>query len=363
MFVVMVAIAAASRGQTIRLEPARAAEFPALVDSNSPAYWNGDQQYIFNSLALPIRSETTGATRFSRARAVSIIGDNRWRWIESVWADTDGTVYAWYHAEPLGVCPGTRLTAPQMGALVSTDGVFFQDLGIVLRSGDPPDCNARNVYFAGGHGDFTVIPDRNSGYFYFLFTNYGGPPQSQGVAIARMAFADRANPAGRVFKYFNGSWDQPGLGGAVTPAFPAAASWNLDSPDSFWGPAVHWNGALRQYVVLMNHAVGANWEQEGVYIAFNANIADPSGWTQPAKLLDSGAGWYPQVLSGIAGESDTVVGATARLYTMGRSEWIIHFAPGPLDIQIGPATPPADDSQTAASLSRHSKRQPPPARR
>jgi hypothetical protein len=358
ILVVAVTVSIAAAAQTIRLEAARAADFPAIVDSNSPAYWSGSQQYIFNSLDLPIRSEAASATRFSRARAVSIAGDNHWRWIESVWADADGTVYAWYHAEPLNVCPGTRLTAPQIGALVSTDGVFFDDLGIVISAGDPPDCNSHNLYFAGGHGDFTVIPDRDNGYFYFLFTNYGGPAESQGIGIARMAFADRAHPVGRVFKWFNGAWNQPGLRGALTPVFPARASWNLDNPDSFWGAAVHWNQALRQYVVLLNHAVAADWSQEGVYISFNPNIADPSGWMEPAKLLDGGAGWYPQVLAAGAGESDTLVGATARLYTMGHSEWAIHFARGPFDIQIGPANPPAEPSQPVTAAARHGKRQP-----
>jgi hypothetical protein len=338
--VLALGLIAVSRAQTVQLQTAHSADFPALVDSNSPAYWSGTLQYLFNSLDLPIRSESTDGAHFARSRAVSVQGTNNWRWIESAWVDTDGTVYAWYHAEPTNVCPGLPLTAPQIGALISTDGVFFQDLGIVLSSGDPPDCSTHNFYFAGGTGDFSVIPDRDGGYFYFLFTNYGGPAQSQGIGIARMAFADRAQPAGRVFKLSGNNWTEPGLGGTVTPIFPAKASWNLDNPDSFWGPAVHWNNVLQQYVVLMNHAIDSVWSQEGIYISFNPNLADPSGWTAPAKLLDGGAGWYPQVLGSGSGESDTMIaGSSARLYVMGHSEWTINFAAGPLQVQTGVLAP------------------------
>ena len=61
-------------------------------------------------------------------------------WIEAVWKDENGTVYAWYHHEPPGLCGG-KLTAPEIGALISEDGAqTFRDLGIVLSSGDPLNC-------------------------------------------------------------------------------------------------------------------------------------------------------------------------------------------------------------------------------
>ena len=102
-------------------------------------------------------------------------------WIESAWRDDDGSIYAWYHHEPGGVCPNNSLTAPKIGALVSTDGgVTFTDLGIILATGDPLNCDAENGFFAGGHGDFSVILDQDRRYFYFLFGNYSGPPEHQG---------------------------------------------------------------------------------------------------------------------------------------------------------------------------------------
>jgi hypothetical protein len=186
-------------------------------------------------------------------------------WIEAIWRDEDGLVYGWYHHEPSGLCGG-KLSAPQIGALVSSDGgQTFHDLGIVLSSGDPINCAARNGFFAGGHGDFSVILNRERQYFYFLFTNYGGPPQNQGVAVARMAFEDRANPLGAVMKFHQGEWTEPGIGGAVTPALPARVAWENSGADSYWGAAVHWNTYLERYVVVLNRACcSPNWPQEGI---------------------------------------------------------------------------------------------------
>jgi hypothetical protein len=253
-------------------------------------------------------------------------------WIEASWADTDGTVYAWYHHEPSGVCSNSHLTAPVIGALVSQDGGnTFRDLGVVLSSGYAPDCTAQNQYFAGGHGDFSVILDRQRLYFYFLFGNYSGPAQNQGVGIARMAFQDRASPLGAVHKYYRGHWTQPGVGGPLTPIFPVAVPWGLSKTDALWGPAVHWNTHLKSYVVVMNRACcEPGWPQEGVYITRNANLANPAGWQKPTRLLDGEqlrgtGGYYPQLVGVNFGESDTLAGQIARLYVKGVSHWDVLF--------------------------------------
>ncbi|HSW51187.1 MAG TPA: hypothetical protein VLH09_13475, partial [Bryobacteraceae bacterium] len=257
-------------------------------------------------------------------------------WIEGVWRDDDGSVYAWYHHEANGGCAYKGLVTPQIGALVSRDGGrTFYDLGIVLASGDMPNCNARNGYFAGGHGDFSVILDRNREYFYFLFTNYGGPASSQGIALARMAFQDRANPSGTVYKHHQGGWNEPGLGGQVTPVLPAGVSWDQANTDSFWGPAVHWNTRLERFVVLLNRACcKAYWPQEGIYLSFLSDPADPGTWTGPARILAGsnikvGAGYYPQVFGIGPGETDSLVGEVGRLFVKGVSKWQIVFSTEP----------------------------------
>ena len=316
--------------QTIELRPATEAVPPSPTDSNSPAYWQNGNLVLFNAMGTPYRSE--GADQFSLIGQVQVqFGQDHPSpsWIEAAWVDDDGTVFGWYHYEPPGLCGGNGLTAPKIGAVVSYDnGYSFQDLGIVLESGDALDCNAQNGYFAGGHGDFSVAVDASRTYIYFSYDNYGGDVSSQGVAIARLDFNSRFNPAGSVWKYYNGDFTEPGLGGQLTPTFSANVSWSSPNADSFWGPSVHWNKALNQYVMLLNRSCcSPGWPQEGIYISLNSDIGDPMGWSTPVKILDGSAGWYPQVLGECAGETDKLAGAVSRLYVYGVSDWELVITP------------------------------------
>jgi hypothetical protein len=328
----LVAFPALLPAQDAVVVPAAPLYMPAPVDSNSPALWIDGQFTIFNSAQWPLVSR--GANQFLDFDDVSAVNlENMHQipiWLEAAWLDEDGLVWAWYHHEPVGLCPGSSLTAPWIGAMVSLDkGQSFIDLGPILTSPDPPNCAAANGYFASGHGDFSVIIDRNSEYFYFIFGNYGGDGSQQGIAIARMAVADRFAPAGTVWKYFNGEWSEPGLGGQVTPIFPARQPWQFANTDSFWGPSVHWNTYLQRYVMLMSHSCcGPGWPQAGIYVSYADDLANPQSWSTPKLLLDEvgfGPGWYPQVLGTAFGETDTVAGQAPRLYIHGVSHWEIRF--------------------------------------
>ncbi|MBI5381765.1 MAG: hypothetical protein HZA31_07690 [Opitutae bacterium] len=254
-------------------------------------------------------------------------------WMEAVWCDDDGTLFGWYHTEPDRIYENSTLTAPRIGAVVSFDGgQNFFDLGIVLESGDPLDENAQNGYFAGGNGDFSVILDRERKYFYFFFGNYGGPAENQGVAVARMAFEDRFVPVDRVQKYYAGEWNEPGLGGRLTPIFTVRRPWQSKAPDALWGPSVHWNTYLNSYVMLLNHARGQpGWSQAGIFISFATDLTQPETWKEPTQILDNSdfPGWYyfyPQVMGLGEGETDTLAGQNARLYVGGISRWEIEFS-------------------------------------
>ena len=334
-------IVAALRGgacaQEATVRPAVRVDMPQPVDSNSPAFWRDGRLFWFGSHGGPSLYE--GPSQFGpwTSRETWIETTEACpHWIESVWPAEDGVLWAWYHAEPVGLLPGSTLTAPKVGAVVSFDGgATLNDLGAVLESGDPLDPQARNGYFAGGHGDFSVILDRDRRYFYFFFDNYGGATSTQGVCLARMAFADRGNPAGKVWKYFNGSWQEAGLGGRVTPIFPVKKSWAAPDPDAWWGPSVHWNTYLNCYVMLLNHAAGEpGWGQEGVYVSYCYDLSRPETWTAPRRILDKSqfSGWYyfyPQVMGLEADGTDRRAGRIARLYVNGVSKWEIEFVAPP----------------------------------
>ncbi|UCF43434.1 MAG: hypothetical protein JSV99_00460 [Planctomycetota bacterium] len=305
------------------------------VDCSSPAHWDGDTMYIFYAWGHPFRASGPNVSHLSTdTQRVTFDNESTWkmgnRWSESTHKTDDGKLYMWYHNEPPR-WPAT--TAPRIGAMVSDDnGLNFRDLGIVLEA--PPGSNnpqTANKYFKGGNGDFVVVADREKQYFYFFISTYHKTKSEQGVSIARMRYNDREDPKGRVFKWHNGKWSEPGLGGKVTPIFPAAVDWHRPDADAFWGPSVHFNTYLNCWVMLLNRAIDKDWSQEGIYISYNSDLANPSGWTKPKKILDAAelenSKWYPQVigLDKEKRETDKLASKNARLFVAGLSKWKLIF--------------------------------------
>jgi hypothetical protein len=196
----------------------------------------------------------------------------------------------------------------------------WEDQGFVIDNPDGYDCAFDNEYFVGGAGDFTVILGPGGEHFYFLYTTYIGPEESLGVAIARSAYEDRGQPE-TVWKHFDGAWDEPGLGGNSTAIIQSAEGWDGPEYDAYWGPSVHWNTHLQQYVMLLNRADSRFWNQEGVYIAFSHDLVS---WTAPEKILESND-WYPQVVGLGANGTDSVAGRFVRLFIGGVSRYVMEF--------------------------------------
>lgn len=315
-------------GQSATLRKADPLWMPGVADSNSPVHWWKGKIYLHNSDGMPVRSEGDSIFALRHTRAVLFYtGNHANKWIESTYVDAAGDVWGWYHHEVFQTCgEGIALSSPVIGALVSHDGGWtYHDLGHVLMPGAEPNCQAKNGYFAGGHGDFTVIPDEAGEYLYFHFSNYSGDAAQQGVAVARMKLEDRREPIGKVWKYFQGEWNQPGLGGEVTPVFPVVKDWGQEDTDAFWGPSVHFNTAIGKYVMLLNRSCCTpGWPQEGVYVTYSSDLSDPSSWKEPVQLV-AGGNWYPQIVGLGPMETDKRSGRVARFFVGGYSEHELVF--------------------------------------
>lgn len=321
----------------IEVEDAPEIAFPTNADCNSPCWWQGGRFYLLTSTGHPVRS--SGEDVFSLTAEGNVTYTayrDGGRWLEAVFQADDGTLFGWYHNEPAHLVPpemheGRRfpMTAPFIGAAVSYDnGLTWDDLGLVLAGGpETLNLEAPNFWFAGGNGDFTVILDRQQAFFYFVFGTYYRDANQQGVSLARMRFEDLRAPVGKVMKWHAGSFGEPGLNGQVTPIFPARGDWYSSEPDAFWGPSVHLNTEVGQYVVLMNRAVDRNWKQGGIYVVCTADLSDPGSWSEPVRLLEAD-GWYPQVIGSdtAKGETDREAGASARLFIHGKSAHTLRFS-------------------------------------
>jgi len=320
--------------QTAVLRPAEPKiELSEPLDCNCPAHWDGDTLYVFTSAPQPHRNE--GPDQFHLGKEIWTVYDNDGkvsggRWIECTWKNDDGVLYGWYHNEPDALCPGVRLTAPRIGAARSIDnGAHWTDLGIILEARpNTINCRSKNGAFGGGNGDFCAMLDKKKEYLYLYFDAYAGDVTEQGVTAARMRWKDRDNPAGRVWKYYEDGWTEPGVGGRVSPFLMAKVNWMRSTAESYWGPAIHWNTYLKRYVMLLNlyAASGPNWTQKGVYISYNKDISNPKGWSEP-KLLCTPDRYYPQVIgvNAAARETDKLCGQVGRFYVHGVSTQEIVF--------------------------------------
>ena len=341
-------VAAAARNgiPSARLVPAPRMVVPGSVDSNVPLLWdlvNGVPKLFGfaswgGSPALLAGNSLDALQRIDDVTFVRHPGYGIW--IESVIPDDHGVWYGYYHHElPADACGRPDRSIPRIGAARSFDhGLTWEDLGIILQA--PPNseaCASPNRYVIGGVGDVSAMLDPAGQDVFLFFSQYSKDAAMQGVAVARLAWADRDAPRGRATVWQNGAWlpprniDPRGEGAweysAGTSLVPVLKPWHdaNGGVDAFWGPSIHWNTYLERYVMLLNRAKNEYFNNEGIYVSYADALDDPRGWTAPQKIL-SGGEWYPQV-AGLEGSTgtDKSAGQRARFFMTGRSAHFIEF--------------------------------------
>jgi hypothetical protein len=317
-------------------------------DSNSPVHWDGDTVYVFNSYDHAWRSSGTDLYHLGNRMRPKLgsLNDQLSLWIESTWKHEDGSLYGAFHYEPDMICFANHHlpTMPRIGWLRSYDnGATWDDLGFVLEAKPcAVKCDTASPWDAGGTGDFVFLPDEDRQFFYCYGTSYDPDPAQQGIFAARLPFADRNNPAGKIMKWFNGGWTEPGLWGRVSPVFPSERDYHRPDGAMFWGPAVHFNTHLGLYVMLLNHAIDTRLNTDGIYVSFSRSLSDPRSWSKPSMILDvaqvrqimhgagvsetkMASGWYPQAIGTARGETDKRLGRIGRFFMAGVSKKSITF--------------------------------------
>lgn len=181
---------------------------------------------------------------------------------------------------------------------------------------------------------------------FLFYSQYSKDRTAQGVAVARLAWADRDALRGRVTIWQSGAWlparpvdtadaeDAAGTADTAaweypvgTPLAAASRPWHDgdQAADTFWGPSIHWNTYLEHYVMLLNRAKDESFNNKEIYVSFARTLDDPRASSAPRKIV-SGGGWYPQVagLEPYTG-TDKHAARRARFFLTGRSEHFIEF--------------------------------------
>ena len=327
--------AQSARVPAARLISAPRVNLPADVDSSNPAVWSlidGVQRlFVISSWGgIPVRMTGTAMDALQDGGAVSFsVHPGHGVWFEAIIPADDGTWYGYYHHErPAELCGRMDRQLPRIGAMRSFDhGATWEDLGIILDAPEGDEaCQSANRFVLGGVGDVTAALDAEAKDVYLYFSQYGRDPSAQGVAVARIAWADRDAPAGKASVWRDGAWI-PDARRSGTALVRAAQPFHDRSPaaDVFWGPSIHWNTYLEQYVMLLNRAKDDQFAQDGIYVSFSSTLSDPTQWTRPARI-QSGGGWYPQVIGLESGTgTDRRAGKRARFFITGRSDRFIEF--------------------------------------
>ena len=336
--------AQSTRTPTARLVSASRLDLPGEIDSSNPLVWslvNGvNRLFALTSWGgAPVRP--AGATLETLQHGAPVAfsshpGDGVW--MEAIVPDESGAWYGYYHHErPADLCGRPERQLPRLGAMRSTDqGATWEDLGIVLDA--PPGseaCDSSNRFVLGGVGDVTAALDPSGQDLYLYFSQYSRDAAGQGVAVARLAWADRDAPLGKATIWNAGAWlpaaqadeSAPFTYPAGTPLVKATRPFHDRSAanDVFWGASIHWNTYLEQYVMLLNRAKDDQFGQEGIYVSFAPTVSDPRAWSAPVKIL-SGGEWYPQAIGNEPGTgTDRLAGRRARFFMTGKSERMIEF--------------------------------------
>jgi hypothetical protein len=333
----------------VRLVPASRLELAPRIDSNIPMLWDlvdGEPRLFALASFAGIPALMAGASLEGlggTADVTFVPHPGHGIWIESVVGDEAGAWYGYYHHEvPAEACRRPDRAVVAIGSARSLDrGRTWEDLGIILEA--PPDshaCRSTNRYVIGGSGDVGVMLDADRQDLFLFFSQYSKDPTAQGVAVARLSWADRDAPVGRAMIWQQGVWLParrvvPPDGSAVdrweypagTPLVRVTEPWHDGDKkaDAFWGPSIHWNTYLERYVMLLNRARDEEFHNEGIYVSYANALDDPRNWTRPRKIMDGG-GWYPQV-AGLEPSSgtDKQAGQRARFLLTGRSERLIEF--------------------------------------
>jgi hypothetical protein len=212
--------------------------------------------------------------------------NNGGSWLMSVHRIEGDNLIGFYHAEDHWYPRQWDYAWKSIGVARSFDkGKIWMDEGQIIRSSTPKPAFPAH----GGNGDHCVIWNEDQKRWICYYQEH----------FLQMAISeDPFGQPGSWYKYYNGGFTEPGLGGKSTP-IPILK--NIAGAN----PSVHYNAYLKLWIMVWHR-----WDPPEIYIA---SSTDGSEWVRPHKLVSGSQGgkaWYPTII----GETDTKAGEQTILY-------------------------------------------------
>jgi hypothetical protein len=179
------------------------------------------------------------------------------------------------------------------GLAISFDkGLHWTDIGEIMRVNQP--FSYQGVPAPGGFGDAPLVVSPDGKYFYIYFTDWlkNGYVTMASVArasidsVLKAAFGGEKHYAAPFTKYYQGAWDQPGIGGASTDLMPEAHYGG--------GLNVAYNTYIQRYMMLnsdsQNYSYaeslnGLHWT-DTVFLGMLGDVPDLAGYSGPIGTGD-----------------------------------------------------------------------------
>jgi hypothetical protein len=207
--------------------------------------------------------------------------------------DKTGKLYAPIHCEyDRGISPPAGWTRKKTRLATSTDkGLTWHLEGDILTAFLPDQgdwLKYSGSYFEAGPADFDLYVDRRGGYFYIFTCNAFAPKNGRMNnflwfnEVARCAIKDKMAP-GKWWKFCNGSWTQPGLGGKSSRVSMGSTG--------IYGRII-FSTYLKKYIrigtsmgVIDKRYTDLGFTDGSIYISACDNLSRQE-WTPMAKLSD-----------------------------------------------------------------------------
>jgi hypothetical protein len=180
-----------------------------------------------------------------------------------------------------------------LGLAISADkGLHWTDIGEIIRFNMPFSYSGTSAPGAIGDPPLVVSPDGKYFYVYFLDWLKNGANTNTSIARAPIAevlqdaFGGNVHFAAPFTKYYQGAWDQSGIGGASTDLIP----------EGYYGGGenVAYNSYIHRYLMFnsdsQNYSYaespdGLNWT-DTIFLGMLGNVPDLAGYSMPVGLGD-----------------------------------------------------------------------------